>query len=277
MTTNWKAAGVPDAPAVAIVLAGQRRGVVNPLAARAGVSHKCLVPIAGRPLIAHVLATLTALPRLAEIRISVEPDAEPDLRPVIAPFEALGVPIRLVPSEARLADSLVAASGDDPGPFLVTTADNVLLTPAAVAQVRAALVGADGVAAMARKASVLAAHPEGQRNFYRFRDDEYANCNVYALANRKAIDAGAQVFRGGGQFMKSVWRMIAAFGFHNIVLLRLGLYGREAAMRRLSRRLGLVVQAIEFTDGSLAVDVDNERTYRVCEELLAKREKLGAA
>jgi len=262
---------VPDAPAVAIVLAGQRRGAVNPLAARAGVSHKCLVPIAGRPLIAHVLATLTALPGLAEIRISVEPDAEADLRPVLAPFEAFGVPIRLVPSEAKLADSLVAASEKDSGPFLVTTADNVLLTPEAVAQVRAALGEADAVAAMARKASVLAAHPDGQRNFYRFRDDEYANCNVYALANRKAIDAGAQVFRGGGQFMKSVWRMIAAFGLHNIVLLRLGAFSREAAMRRLSSRLGLVVKAIEFTDGALAVDVDNERTYKVCEELLAKR------
>ena len=258
-------------PIVAIVLAGQRRGAVNPLAARAGVSHKCLVPIAGRPLIAHVLATLTALPDLAEIRISVEPDAEAGLRPVLAPFEAAGVPIRLVPSEARLADSLVTATGRDAGPFLVTTADNVLLTGEAVAQVRAALADADAVAAMARKANVLAAHPEGQRNFYRFRDDEYANCNIYALANRKAIDAGAQVFRGGGQFMKSVWRMIAAFGLHNIVLLRLGAYSREAAMRRLSRRLGLVVRAIEFTDGSLAVDVDNERTYRVCEELLARR------
>ena len=266
---------MPDAPtmspAIAIVLAGQRRGAVNPLAARAGVSHKCLVPIGGRPLIAHVLATLTALPELAEIRISVERGAEPGLRPVLAPFESFGVPIRLVPSDARLADSLVAAAGDDPGPFLVTTADNVLLTPAAVAQVRAALEGADAVAAMARKANVLAAHPEGQRNFYRFRDDEYANCNVYALANRKAIDAGAQVFRGGGQFMKSVWRMIAAFGLHNIVLLRMGVFSRESAMRRLSRRLGLVVRAIEFADGALAVDVDNERTYRVCEELLARR------
>jgi GTP:adenosylcobinamide-phosphate guanylyltransferase len=266
-----------DTPAIAIVLAGQRRGAVNPLAARAGVSHKCLAPIAGKPLIAHVLATLTALPALAEIRISVEPEAEADLLPVIAPFEALGVPIRLVPSEARLADSLVSASRDDPGPFIVTTADNVLLTPDAVSQVRAALDGADAVAAMARKASVLAAHPEGQRNFYRFRDDDYANCNVYALANRRAIDAGAQVFRGGGQFMKSVWRMIAAFGLHNIVLLRMGVFSREAAMRRLSRRLGLVVRAIEVTDGSLAVDVDNERTYRVCEELLAKRAAGGAA
>jgi hypothetical protein len=79
------------------------------------------------------------------------------------------------------------------------------------------------------------------------------------------------VFRGGGQFMKSVWRMISAFGLHNIVLLRMGAFSREAAMRRLSRRLGLVVKAIEFTDGALAVDVDNERTYRVCEELLARR------
>src|SRR5688572_31390237 len=69
------------APIIAIVLAGQRRGAVNPLAARAGVSHKCLAPIAGKPLIAHVLATLTAVPALAEIRISVEPDAETDLRP----------------------------------------------------------------------------------------------------------------------------------------------------------------------------------------------------
>src|SRR5687768_15775988 len=139
------------APVIAIVLAGQRRGAVNPLAARAGVSHKCLAPIAGKPLIAHVLATLTALPALTEIRISVEPDAEADLRPVLAPFEASGVPIRLVPSEARLADSLVAASGEDSGPFIVTTADNVLLTREAVAQVRAALDGADAVAAMARK------------------------------------------------------------------------------------------------------------------------------
>src|SRR6187455_727399 len=107
-----------DRPAIAIVLAGQRRGAVNPLAERAGVSHKCLVPIGGKPLIAHVLATLTALPELEEIRISVEPSAVPELYPVVAPFEASGVPIRFVPSEARLADSLVAAALDDPGPFI---------------------------------------------------------------------------------------------------------------------------------------------------------------
>jgi len=34
----------------------------------------------------------------------------------------------------------------------------------------------------------------------------------------------------------------------------------------------MTIEATEFTDGSLAIDVDNERTYRVCEEILARRE-----
>jgi GTP:adenosylcobinamide-phosphate guanylyltransferase len=264
---------MPETPVTAIILAGQRAGVLNPLAERAGVSHKCLAPIRGRPLIAYVLDTVCSAPAVQEIRISVEREAEAELAPVLAPYLERGAPIRLVPSQARLVDSLLVAAKDDPGPFLVTTADNVLLTPAAVADVRAELAaGADGVLAMARKANVLAAHPEGQRGFYRFRDDAYANCNLYGLANRRAVDAGREMFQGGGQFMKSVARMIAAFGLHNIVLLRLGFFTRESAMRRLSRRLGVEVRAIEFTDGSLAVDVDNERTYRVCEQLLERRD-----
>ena len=40
--------------ATVLVLAAQRAGVVNPLAERAGVSHKCIVPICGKPLIVHV-------------------------------------------------------------------------------------------------------------------------------------------------------------------------------------------------------------------------------
>jgi GTP:adenosylcobinamide-phosphate guanylyltransferase len=257
-------------PLTLIVLAGQRAGVVNPLAQRAGVSHKCLVPICDRPLLAHVLDALVTLPDVARIRISLEADAHAALGPVIADYADSAAPIETVASATNLVDSVLAAAGDDPGPFVVTTADNVLLTGDAVAQIRREMLEADAVFALARKRSVLAAHPDGQRNFYRFRDDEYANCNIYGLADRKAL-AAAEVFRGGGQFMKSVGRMIRSFGLHNIVLLRLGLFDREGAMRRLSARLGMTVRATIFSDGALAIDVDNERTYRVCEELLARR------
>ena len=266
-----------DAPPITVILlAGQRGGVRNALAERAGVSHKCLAPIRGKPLIAHVLETFTAVPDVEEIRISVEPDAHPELELLLAPFRERGPAIRLVPSRSSIVESLFAAVGDDPGPFVVTTADNVLVTPAAVAQVRAEMRDADGVFAMSRKESVLAAHPEGQRGFYKFRDAEYANCNIYGIANRHALERGSEIFRGGGQFMKSAGRMIAAFGLHNIVLLRLGVFDLAGAMRRLSRRVGFRLKPTIFTDGSLAVDVDNERTFRVCEELLARRASAGA-
>lgn len=258
-------------PVTVILLAGQRAGARNPLAERAGVSHKCLVPIRGKPLLAHVLETVTALPAVKEIRISVEPEASAELRPLLAAYEGRGAPIRLVSSQPKLIDSVVAAAEDDPGPFLITTADNVLVTPAAAAQIRRGMARADGIFALARKEDVLAAHPQGQRGFYRLRDGEFANCNIYGLANRKTFPVAADIFAGGGQFMKSVGRMIAAFGLHNIVLLRLGAFDVKGAMRRLSRRTGIAIEATIFTDGSLAIDVDNERTYAVCEELLARR------
>jgi GTP:adenosylcobinamide-phosphate guanylyltransferase len=262
---------MPEAPVTIILLAGQRAGVVNPLAERAGVSHKCLVPIGGMPLIAHVLETLIGLPAIREIRISLEPDAHDQVRQLAA-FAESTIPIVLIPNEANIVASLLAATGDESGPWMVTTADHVLLTRESFEQVRSELQRADGVFALARKKDVLAAHPDGQRGFYQFRDDSYANCNIYGIANRKALTTGSELFRGGGQFMKSVWRMIRAFGPFNILLLRLGYFDRERAMRRLSARIGMDLRATLFADGSQAIDVDNERTYRVCEELLARRE-----
>ena len=154
----------------------------------------------------------------------------------------------------------------------------MLLTPDAVAQVRAALDGADAVAAMARKASVLAAHPEGQRNFYRFRDDEYANCNIYGLANRKAIDAGARDVprrRPVHEERLADDRRVRA-AQHRAAAPRRSSAARPPCAASAAASASSV-EAIEFTDGSLAVDVDNERTYRVCEEMLAKRAAAEAA
>jgi GTP:adenosylcobinamide-phosphate guanylyltransferase len=230
------------------------------------VSHKCLVPICGKPLLGHVLDALADVPDIAEVRVALEADAHGDLAPLLADYED----VRLIASAPNLADSVLAATEGVEGPIVITTADNVLLTSGAVAQVREALEHADTVFALARKASVMAAHPDGQRNYYKFSDDEYANCNIYGLAGAKALNA-VEVFRGGGQFMKSVKRMIDAFGLFNIAMMRFGLISRETAARRLGRKLGLTVDATVFADGALAIDVDNERTYAVCEELLAKR------
>ena len=251
-----------------IVLAAQRAGQVDPLAAEAGVTHKCLVPIGGAPLIVHVLAALQATPGLERLRVVIEPETAALVKQM-AP--AGPVPIEYVTAADNLADSVHAATKDLDQPTVVTTADNVLLTAAAVGRLLLAIGdGADVTLAMARKESVLAAHPDGQRRFYRFRDGEYSNCNLYGFAGARAF-AAAESFRSGGQFAKKPLRLLAAVGPINLFLLLTHRLALAEAMRRLARRLGLRVAPVVLDDGAHAIDVDNRRTYDVAAQLLAQR------
>jgi len=250
-----------------VILAAQRDGRLDPLAAEAGVTHKCLVPIGGRPLLAHVLAALAEVEGIEGIRISVEAGADAILAPIAA---ASGLPVRFAAAADNLADSVYAAAEGIDRPIVITTADNVLLSPAAVRQVAERLAaGDDGVLALARKEDVLTAHPQGQRRFYRFRDGEYSNCNLYGLSPRGL--ALAETFREGGQFAKNPMRIGRAFGFLNLLLLRYGLVTLDAAMRRMSRRFGARISAVVLADGAHAIDVDNRRTYDIAAELMEKR------
>jgi len=256
-----------DARFTAIVLAAQREGRLDPLAAEAGVSHKCLVPIGGRPLLAHVLGALAAVEGLGAIRISVEPEAEPALA---AAALAAGVKAEFVAASATIPDSIYAAAAGAKGPFVVTTADNVLLTATAVRRVAERLAGGDdAVAALARKEDVLAAHPQGQRRFYRFTDGSYSNCNLYGMSARGLTLA--ETYRSGGQFAKNPRRIVEAVGLVNLILLRCGLISQPRAMARLGRRFGIAASAVVLEDGAHAIDVDNARTYSIAAELLERR------
>lgn len=264
----------PEVRFTAIVLAAQRAGRIDPLAAESGVSNKSLTPILGAPLIRHVVDALAATPGLTRLRIVIEPETA---ALVAAALPAVGVPVDFVPAADNLADSVHAAAAGVDQPMLVTTSDNVLLTPAAVLATLAALAdGADVSLALATEASVLAAHPEGQRRFYRFSDDAYSNCNLYALAGARAT-ATAESFRSGGQFAKKPLRMIVALGPLNLALLLLGRLSLRGALRRLSRRFRLTVEPVILADGAHAIDVDNARTYACAATLLERRRQALAA
>jgi GTP:adenosylcobinamide-phosphate guanylyltransferase len=256
-----------DSGFTVIVLAAQRDGRLDPLAAAAGVTHKCLVPIAGKPLLAHVLAALAGVEGIDGVRIAVERGAEEKLSGLA---EESGLPVRFTPAADNIADSVYAAAEGTSGPVVITTADNVLLTPGVVRAVAERLrAGDDGVLALARKEDVLAAHPEAQRNFYRFRDGSFSNCNLYGMSPRGL--RLAETFRGGGHFFKHPMRVAKAVGFFNLLLMRSGLMTTESAIRRLGRRFGLAASRIVLADGAHAVDVDNERTYRIAAMLLERR------
>ncbi|QTH20740.1 NTP transferase domain-containing protein [Rhizorhabdus wittichii] len=260
----------PEAGFTAIVLSAQRAGRVDPLAAAHGLSHKCLVPVGGAPLIAHVAGALSRTPGCRRIIIVVEPAMFGALRLLLKDGPP---PVDFVAAADNLADSVLAATDGIDGPIVVTTADNVLLRPDAVRRMVETLDrGADVALAMATRAAVLGAHPEGQRRFYAFRDDAYSNCNLYAFAGRQAATA-AESFRSGGQFAKKPLRLVAAAGLANVVLMLLGRLSLAGALARLGRRFRLRIEPVILADGACAIDVDNERTWKVASVLLEAREK----
>jgi GTP:adenosylcobinamide-phosphate guanylyltransferase len=257
-------------PVSIIVLAAQRAGVVDPLAVRAGVSHKCLVPICGRPLLAHVLETLTTLENVHDIRVVLEPEGQAEIGTLVEKFAGHGVPIRMVDSHPNIAESVLAGASDGEGPFIVATADNVLLTHEGLNILRQAMRRYDAVLAVTTRERVLAVHEEGQRHFYKLKEARYANCNLYGLSNRRALRA-TDTFRDGGQFQARPLRFVRALGLVTILLMGLKLITLSSGLARLGRRFGISLTTVVFEDGALAIDVDNERTYAICEWVLGLR------
>jgi hypothetical protein len=216
------------------------------------------------------VGAIDGMPGLGLVRISVEEDAVAAVRNVLDDGPACR--IDFVPAADNLADSVHGALEGLDGPVVVTTADHVLLKSSSVATIVDALQAgdADAVVAFAQRAAVLAAHPDGQRRFYRFADDSYSNCNLYGLAGSRGR-AAVEIFRSGGQFAKNPWRIAVAFGLFNLLLVRFALVSLPRALARISRRIGVRIVPLVLADGSQAIDVDNERTCRIAEQLLDER------
>ena len=252
-----------------LILAGRRPGAVDALAAAHGVADKCLVPVAGRPMIAHVLES--AADSTAD-RVFVSTHHANLLADIGDPVVALlGRRLIVVPAAANLADSVLAVAGVASFPLLITTADNCLLTAATIAEIEAeaARLDAEAGVALARREDVLAVHPEGQRRFYEFSDVAVSNCNAYWIGHPGALRA-AEAFRGGGQFVKKPMRIIRAFGLINLLRFRFGLGPIHHIFQRISRHLKVDIAPLLVSNGATAIDVDNERSLRVTEALMKR-------
>lgn len=253
-----------------LVLAGRRSASLDPLAAKLGVSHKALVPVAGEAMVGRVLRIAAEAFPQAPLFVSVEDFSIIAAEPTVARLAAEG---RLTPvgAEHHIVDSVVEASRTTGFPILLTTADNVLMTVEGFRSIAEAgsADGVDGVVMMAEKQDILAAHPDGQRRFYKFRGGAYSNCNLFWIDRAHAFDA-IESFRYGGQFAKRKKDAVKALGLTALFLYASGLVTLEGMFRHFSRRFGVNIRALVAKDGRLAIDVDNERTHRVAEEILGR-------
>ena len=259
----------------ALIMAGKRSGVLDPLAANAGVAQKCVVPVLGVPMVERVVREVAGCDRIGEIRIVAHEPDEIEQLPTVAKLIAEGR-LAMRPGAFNLVDSVFSGADDAEFPIMITTADNCLVTSEGYAEFidKALAANAGAAAALARKEDVRAADPEGQKKFYEFRDGGYSNCNTYWMGSREALSA-AEIMRNGGQFVKFPKRIAQAFGIMNLIRFYFGWGTKEKIFEQVSKRFGFKMCPIVMSKGEFAIDVDNQRTFDVTERLLAKKE--GAA
>ncbi len=260
---------MPPLPRI-LVLAGRRSAALDPLAAKLGVSHKALVPVAGEAMIGRVLRVAAEAFPDSPLFVSVEDFAIIAAEPTVARLHAEGR-LTAVGAEHHIVDSVVEASRTTGFPLVLTTTDNVLMSVEGFRAIAEAgeRWGVDGIVMMAEKDDILAAHPQGQRRFYRFRGGAYSNCNLFWIGDARAFDA-IETFRYGGQFAKRKKDAVRALGLTALLLYASGLVTLEAMFAHFSRRFGVRLRPLVAKDGRFAIDVDNERTHRVAEEILAR-------
>lgn len=237
-------------PFSALVLAGSRGGT-DPVADYAGVSHKGLITLRGETLLARVLKALAAA---GADRIGVS-TSDPAIEAALAGI-ATSARTEVLPATPSPSLSVGDAARRLGFPLLVTTCDHALLQPEWVSRFLADVpADADIAALLAPEAAVRAAAPTTERSYLSFRDGRYSGCNLFYLANERALQVIA-LWRQVEVHRKRPWRIAAMLGPSILVGYLLGRLTLDDAVARIGRKAGVRAAAVRTPFGLCAVDVD---------------------
>ena len=248
----------------ALVLAAGR-GPDDPMAKAFGVANKCLIEVGGQPMLARVLSALRGANVAARIAVVIE---KPELLAGLSDR-----PIVLAPAGSAPGSVLAALErGEVSYPLLVTTGDHALLTAAMVRHFSdmAWRTGADVAVGLATAETILAAHPQSVRTFFRLGATRVSGCNLFALRNAKAL-ALLRLWQDIEKNRKKPWRIVSAFGPMAIVRFLTGTLTLDGAFALVSRKLGLTVAPVLMPFAEAAIDVDKPADKELAEAILAAR------
>jgi CTP:molybdopterin cytidylyltransferase MocA len=183
--------------------------------------------------------------------------------------------VKWVESQATPSSSTYHAmqSLPDSTPVFVTTADHALLTAEMVDYFCSeARCGGNNeiVVGLALLESVMAAYPQSKRTAIRLRDGAYCSCNLFGFLTPEARSA-AHFWRKVESQRKKTLRVIAGFGWLNLLLYLLKRPSLEEGLGRISQRLGLSAGAVVMPFPEAAVDVDTVSDWKLVESIVANR------
>lgn len=241
----------------AVILAGQRPGP-DALCDYAGVDYKADIPVSGIPMIDRVVAALKN-------------------GGVAEPYFLSGYPFEKskfirVDGGRGPADSAFLATQNGPFPVLLTTCDHALLTSDMVEHfVQASQEsGADFTVGLATEDVIQAEYPDTKRTYIRFSDHAVSGCNLFYLANEKAL-AAIEFWKTAQDFRKEPLKLARTVGLGLGLKYASGRLTLIGAFEAVSKSLNMTAQPILLPFAEAAIDVDKPSDLDLVETILANR------
>ena len=269
-------------PFSVLILAGQRKDVVDPLCEHAGVSHKALVPICGKIMIDYVLTAIGAVPKSGPIFISgFDINSLADIRSCAdADIENISQPVSI-----QIADLKQAPSGDGPAdsaalaiesginlPCLITTCDHALLTPDIITEFieKAEKEEGDFFVGFASKDVISAQYPTTKRTYLKFSDIDVSGCNLFYIKSKKGVKA-IEFWREAQDLRKKPLKLALKIGFSIGARYLLGRLSLKSAFKYASKRLNIKAKPILISIAQAAIDVDKPDDKILVEGIIKAR------
>ncbi|MHB9878824.1 NTP transferase domain-containing protein [Pacificimonas sp. ICDLI1SI03] len=256
-----------DKLVTALLLAGARPAHAERGLGRGNVP-KPLIEIGGRSMLRRVVDALLQTPSIGATRIISQ---RADEMVEKAGLGTLGVEAKVSGNSVSAA---VRAELDGCWPYLVTTADHALLTPALLETFLAAARAskADVCFAVVERKTLMARFPESKRTWLKFRGGAYSGANLFFLAHPSAA-AAVDLWQSVEQDRKASRAIVAAFGPLLLLGVVMRLLSLQQALRFAGRRLGCTVEAVILDEAEAAIDVDTESDLLQVTSILKQREE----
>ena len=242
-----------------LVLAGSRDGENDVLARLGRVSHKALLPVAGRPMLSRVLRTLVRTPGLGRVTVSIE---QPGCISGI-----LGT-AHTITAASSPSESVAEAIERIGTPCLVTTADHALLRPEWITEFLSQTNGCDLAVGVALRSTVERDVPTTKRTYIRLSDMQFSGCNLFWLGTSES-KAVVELWQRLQQNRKRPLKMALTLGVGTLLKALFGKLDSKGLCDRIEYLTGARVRLIPLSDGRAAVDVDKPSDLKLAEKLLA--------
>jgi len=248
-----------------LVLAASR-GPDDPMARAYGVSHKCMIEIAGTPMLVRVVETLQSYKKTASVGVAIE-----NMEILSRALGEKADHVHFHQSQSSAPASVLAALeliGDDET-VLVTTADHALLDHQMLYFFlsKAEESDADLLVGLASAETILSAYPNAKRTFLKFGSDRVSGCNLFAFKTRRAR-AVLNFWQRIEKNRKNPIKLISAFGFKALLAYLTGSLDLKKAFELASQRIGLKAEPVLLPFANAAVDVDKPEDKELVEGIL---------